>query len=52
MVPGPIVPVNDAFLHDEENMFGLADIFDGVARDGYDVGDFTGLQRAESIGKT
>ena len=51
VVPGAIVPVNDAVLHDEENVLGLANIFDGIARDCYDVGDFTGLQRAKSIGK-
>jgi len=33
-----IVAVDGAFFHDEEDPFGLADVFGGVSGDGNDVG--------------
>src|SRR6266478_8434183 len=44
-----IISVDHAFLHDEEHLFGLTDIFRGVTRDGHDVGEFAGIQRADLV---
>ncbi len=44
-----IISVDHAFLHDEEHLFGLTDIFHGVTWDGHDVGEFAGIQRADLV---
>ena len=35
---GSIVAANYAFLHYEQDMLGLTDVLDGIARDGHDIG--------------
>ncbi len=44
-----IISIDHTFFHDEEHLFGLADIFRGVAGDGNDVGKFAGIQRADFV---
>ncbi len=40
-----------AFFHYEEDMFGLADVFERVAGDGDDVSEFAGFERADFVGE-
>src|SRR6266851_9280308 len=44
-----IISIDHAFFHDEEHLFGLADIFRRVAGDGHDVGEFPGVQRTNLV---
>ena len=44
-----IVAINDAFFHDEEHLFRLPNIFSRIARNGDDIGEFSGVQRTDLI---
>ena len=35
-----IIPIDHAFFHHKEYLFGLADIFRGVVGDGHDIREF------------
>ena len=44
-----VIAVDDAFLHHEEDVLGLADILQWVTWNGDDIGEFTGFQRADFV---
>jgi len=45
----PLISIDDAFFHDEKDFFSLTDILRGVAGDGDDVRELTGVQRADLV---
>jgi len=46
-----VITVDDAFFHDEEDVFSLADILQGIAGDRDNIGEFTGFEGADFVGQ-
>jgi hypothetical protein len=45
-----VIAEDYALFHDEEGVFGLADVLRGIAGDGDHVGKFPGFERANLVG--
>ena len=46
-----VIAIDDAFLHDEEDVLGLADVLEGVTGNGDDIRKLAGFKRADFVGQ-